>query len=106
MQNRIKQHAPNLPEYFTLQECLDKEITSYEGAGFAFIATAADKILDLEYFDGMKQAERFYNDAKASGADVWAGFCSCYSFCEPVKLSTDSKAAFNQILEILGNQNG
>ena len=88
MQRRIQQHAPNLPEYIQLKESLDKELVfeNYIGAGLALIVTTGDTILDLVYFDNMKNALELHSHAICSGADIWIGFLSCYSLCDPVEL--------------------
>ena len=88
MKNRIQQHAPNLPHYIKFDESLDSELVfdEYNGAGCALLVTTGDKILDLVYFDNMLDALDLHHHAICSGADVWFGFCSCYSFCDPVKL--------------------
>jgi hypothetical protein len=88
MKRRIQQHAPNLPEYIQLKESLDKELVfeNYMGAGLALIVTTGDTILDLVYFDNMKNALELHSLAICSGADIWIGFLSCYSLCDPVEL--------------------
>tara|TARA_R110000803_G_C11890341_1_gene310845 strand:- start:104 stop:445 length:342 start_codon:yes stop_codon:yes gene_type:complete len=88
MKNRIQQHAPNLPQYIKFDELLDEELVfdEYNGAGNALLVTTGDKILDLVYFDNMHDALDLHNHAICSGAEVWFGSCSCYSFCNPVEL--------------------
>jgi len=88
MKNRIQRHAPDLPEYIKLDQTRDVELVfeQYIGCGLAMIVTTGDTILDLVYFDNMKNALELHSVAICSGADIWIGYCSCYEFCNPVEL--------------------
>jgi len=88
MKNRIQRHAPDLPEFIKLDQSRDESLVfeQYMGAGLALIVTTGDTILDLVYFDNMKNALELHSHAICSGADIWIGFLSCYSLCDPVEL--------------------
>ena len=92
MKNRIQRYAPDLPEYIKLDQTRDEGLVfeKYKGCGLALIVTTGDTILDLEYFDDMKNALELHGHAICSGADIWIGYCSCCEFCNPVELPEDT----------------
>lgn len=89
MKSRIKQHAPDLPFYISIDEAHEggQLYHAYQGAGAALIICAGDTILDLVYIESDKQAAEAWADGILAGCEVYFGMCSCVQFCDPLDLS-------------------
>jgi len=92
-ENRIEKAAC---DFITLN---DAEADRYHGAGEAIATVKDGEILSFDYLgnfeadDEAKDLCQNLLDQQNSGADIWLGMCSSYTFCDPEKIDMGSTGA-------------
>ena len=96
---------------------LEEENDMYPGAGWALALfqngniTKIASLSELHFPENSMQEEvdtllsetRGWITENESDGEIWMGMCSCYTFCELFKITTENPASYARIARIVGD---